>query len=32
MQYGVSVTDGCLGWDGTEQMLRGAAQRLRERC
>jgi 3-deoxy-7-phosphoheptulonate synthase len=26
----VSVTDGCLGWDGTEQLLRSAAERLRE--
>jgi len=24
------VTDGCLGWDSTEQLLRSAAQRLRE--
>lgn len=30
MKYGVSVTDGCLGWDGTEQLLRSAAERLRE--
>ena len=29
LQYGVSVTDGCLGWIGTEQLLREAAQRLR---
>lgn len=29
MQYGVSVTDGCLGWQGTEHLLRDAAQRLR---
>ena len=29
LQYGVSITDGCLGWDGTEQMLRRAAERLR---
>lgn len=29
LQYGVSVTDGCLGWAGTEQLLREAAQRLR---
>jgi 3-deoxy-7-phosphoheptulonate synthase len=25
LQYGVSVTDACIGWDKTEQMLRGAA-------
>lgn len=28
LQYGVSITDGCLGWDKTEAMLRQAAQRL----
>ncbi|WP_313739004.1 3-deoxy-7-phosphoheptulonate synthase [Pseudomonas sp.] len=28
LQYGVSITDGCLGWDATERLLRGAAQRL----
>lgn len=30
LKYGVSITDGCLGWDATERLLRGAAQRLRE--
>lgn len=29
LRYGVSVTDGCLGWSGTEAMLREAAERLR---
>ena len=29
LQYGVSITDGCLGWAGTEQLLLEAAQRLR---
>src|SRR5690554_422100 len=29
LRYGVSITDGCLGWDGTERMLLEAAQRLR---
>lgn len=29
LRYGVSVTDGCLGWDGTDQLLRDAAKRLR---
>ena len=29
MRYGVSVTDGCLGWDATEDLLRNAAQQLR---
>ena len=28
MRYGVSVTDGCLGWDATEHLLRNAAHRL----
>ncbi|ROL70364.1 3-deoxy-7-phosphoheptulonate synthase [Pseudomonas chlororaphis] len=28
MRYGVSVTDGCLGWDATEHLLRNAAQQL----
>ena len=28
LHYGVSVTDGCLGWDATQQLLRDAAQRL----
>src|SRR5471032_1794057 len=30
MQYGVSVTDGCLGWDGTQDLLRNAAAQLRQ--
>ncbi|WP_095143321.1 MULTISPECIES: 3-deoxy-7-phosphoheptulonate synthase [unclassified Pseudomonas] len=30
LRYGVSVTDGCLGWDATEQLLRSASLRLRE--
>jgi len=29
LRYGVSITDGCLGWTATEQMLRRAALRLR---
>ncbi len=29
LRYGVSITDGCLGWSGTEQLLREAAERLR---
>ncbi|MGH8375767.1 MAG: 3-deoxy-7-phosphoheptulonate synthase, partial [Pseudomonas sp.] len=29
LQYGVSVTDGCLGWTGTERLLLEAADRLR---
>ena len=31
MRYGVSVTDGCLGWTATEDLLRSAVQRLRYR-
>ena len=31
MRYGVSVTDGCLGWDATEQLLRQAVDQLRYR-
>ena len=29
LRYGVSITDGCLGWSGTEAALRRAAERLR---
>ncbi|MGF6691283.1 3-deoxy-7-phosphoheptulonate synthase [Metapseudomonas resinovorans] len=29
LRYGVSITDGCLGWAGTEAILREAAVRLR---
>ncbi len=29
LRYGVSITDGCLGWEGTERLLREAAERLR---
>ena len=29
LRYGVSITDGCLGWSGTAQLLREAAGRLR---
>jgi 3-deoxy-7-phosphoheptulonate synthase len=32
LRYGVSVTDGCLGWDGTEQLLRDAATALRRQA
>ena len=28
LRYGVSITDGCLGWDATEQLLRAAAAQL----
>lgn len=30
LRYGVSITDGCLGWGATEQLLREVAQRLHE--
>ncbi|MFM8635853.1 MAG: 3-deoxy-7-phosphoheptulonate synthase [Planctomycetia bacterium] len=29
LQYGVSITDGCIGWDETEQLLLEAHARLR---
>jgi 3-deoxy-7-phosphoheptulonate synthase len=29
LRYGVSITDGCLGWAATERMLLAAATRLR---
>ena len=29
LQYGVSITDGCLGWVSTEQMLLEAVEQLR---
>ncbi|RMQ47712.1 Phospho-2-dehydro-3-deoxyheptonate aldolase [Pseudomonas cichorii] len=31
LKYGVSITDGCLGWEASEQLLRGAVDRLRYR-
>lgn len=30
LKYGCSVTDGCVGWDATEKMLRDAAVLLRD--
>ncbi len=30
LKYGVSVTDACIGWDETEQVLLQARERLRE--
>jgi 3-deoxy-7-phosphoheptulonate synthase len=30
LRYGVSVTDGCLGFDATERLLLDAAQRIRQ--
>ncbi|RRV10740.1 3-deoxy-7-phosphoheptulonate synthase [Pseudomonas sp. v388] len=31
LRYGVSITDGCLGWEATEQLLSNAVDRLRYR-
>jgi 3-deoxy-7-phosphoheptulonate synthase len=31
LRYGVSVTDGCLGWNATETLLRDAVDKLRYR-
>lgn len=31
LRYGVSITDGCIGWETTEQLLKSAAACLRER-
>jgi 3-deoxy-7-phosphoheptulonate synthase len=30
LKYGCSVTDGCVGWDATEKMIRDAAVLLRD--
>jgi len=30
LQYGVSITDACLGWEVTERMLRHGAESLRK--
>ena len=31
LQYGVSITDGCIGWDATEGVLRELAEAVRAR-
>ena len=31
LRYGVSITDGCLGWEATEQLLREGVSKLRYR-
>ena len=31
LRYGVSITDACIGWDKTEQLLTEGAERLRNR-
>jgi 3-deoxy-7-phosphoheptulonate synthase len=30
LRYGVSITDGCIGWTDTETLLRDLAESLRE--
>lgn len=30
LRYGVSITDGCLGWAATEALLSDAARQLRD--
>ena len=30
LQYGVSITDGCIGWDTTESCLKEMASKLRQ--
>ena len=29
LKYGMSITDGCIGWETTEELLRRADQELR---
>ncbi len=31
LEYGVSVTDGCIGWETTEKLLRNIAAKLRQK-
>ena len=31
LQYGVSITDGCLGWDESKALLEGLAAAVRAR-
>jgi 3-deoxy-7-phosphoheptulonate synthase len=31
LEYGVSITDACLGWDDTVKLLEALAQAVRER-
>jgi 3-deoxy-7-phosphoheptulonate synthase len=30
LQYGVSVTDPCIGWETTEKLLRSAREKLKD--
>jgi 3-deoxy-7-phosphoheptulonate synthase len=32
LEYGVSITDACIGWDETEHLLHEAAETVRDRC
>ena len=31
LKYGVSITDSCIGWKDTEELLRGLAQSVKKR-
>ena len=31
LRYGQSITDGCIGWDTTVELLEGLAQSVRDR-
>ena len=31
LHYGVSITDGCIGWDATVDVLHGLAEAVRQR-
>jgi 3-deoxy-7-phosphoheptulonate synthase len=31
LEYGVSITDGCLGWEDTQALLEGMADAVRKR-
>jgi 3-deoxy-7-phosphoheptulonate synthase len=32
LRYGVSLTDGCIGWETTERLLTEAYHALEKRC
>ena len=31
LKYGVSITDSCIGWDDTEQLLKDLAESVKKR-
>lgn len=31
LQYGVSITDACIGWEDTESVLKDLAEAVRQR-